>query len=192
MCDNPSLLAEFFHGLGRSMDLFDIKDDIRGIVCRSFLTSRAKGYLQRLPIEDIDTFEKIENQLLRLYKVTAAKFKDTFDSATKKGDETYKLFASRLQTLLGQYVKAKECDTFEKLLDLICADKLTGSLPASCREFIRLKNLDKSLGVEEVAELADDFLEDYDGTRETFKNFGRPRWQKWGQSNQNNARMSTI
>jgi len=104
--DSPSQLSDFFLGFKRNCDLFEIKQDIRHIICKQFLSNRAKGYLERLPLDEIDTFEKVEHHLLKLYKVTASRFKESFDSATKRNDESYKLFASRLGGLLHQYLKS--------------------------------------------------------------------------------------
>ena len=72
--DSPSQLSDFFVGLKRNFELFEIKEDIRHIICKQFLSNRAKGYLERLPLDEIDTFEKVEHHLLKLYKVTASRF----------------------------------------------------------------------------------------------------------------------
>ena len=145
--------------------MFDVHSEIRHVVCKNSLSNRAKGYLDRIQPEEVDTFEKMKNQLFKLYKITVLKFKEAFDSATKKGDESHKLFASRLTGLLDQYLKSKECDSFEKLFDLICADKLMGSLPPNAKEFIRLKSLDGPLELDELSHLVDCFMTDIEGCR---------------------------
>ena len=129
-----------------------------------------------MPLDEIDTFEKVETNLLKLYKVTANRFKESFDSATKRNDESYKLFACRLGGLLHQYLKSKDCDSFDKLVDLICTDKLLEGLPANAREFLRLKSLDSNLALDEVAHLSDCYYESSE-TRETYKSYSKFKGQ---------------
>ena len=71
------------------------------------------------------TYSELKRFLLAAYKLTPREFKVRFDTTTKSADETYVLFTARLRNLLQYYLGTN----FDKLCDLIIADRLKGSLP---------------------------------------------------------------
>ena len=76
-----------------------------------------------------------------------------FDTTTKSTDETHVLFAARLRNLLSYYYANKGMgEDFDKLCDLIIADRLKSSLPHGPLNYVL------SLEGERVAYLADSFL----------------------------------
>ena len=66
MTDSSSELTYFFTSLTRNFTLFEVNSDIQAIVARSFLSKKAKLLLEGLPIEETDTFDKLQTALLAL------------------------------------------------------------------------------------------------------------------------------
>ena len=82
-----------------------------------------------------------------------------FDTTTKSTDETYVLFAARLRNLLSYYLASKGVrGNFDKLCDLIIADRLKGSLPHGPLNCVLSLEGDDWFVPDRVAYLADTFF----------------------------------
>ena len=58
-------------------------------------------------------------------------YRDMFWFADRKQGETYTIYASRLQSLLGYYLSSRDAKTLEAMKNIIVADKIKASLPLS-------------------------------------------------------------
>ena len=82
-----------------------------------------------------------------------------FDTNAKNSDETYVLFAARLHNLLFYYLASKGMgEDFDKLCDLIIADRLKGCLPNGPLNYVLCLEGDDWFTLDGVAYLADTFL----------------------------------
>ena len=177
MSDNGSELGFFFSSLTKHFDTFDIGIDIRHIIAQQFLSKKAKLLLDRIPPTETDSFDKLKTALLKLYNVTPTQYKTNFENATKFKNDSWSQFNHRLNLLLKSYLDSRQCDSFEKLCDVICSDKLIKCMEKDAAEFVRLKLIDNpKLNGGEVAALADSFCEPE--VRQTYAKFNK--WNRGG------------
>jgi len=72
--------------------------------------------------------------LLSEFRLTSREYRARFNAAVRC-DETYALFTSRLKNLWGFYMRSRDCDEFDKLVDLITADRLKDTLGGPCLKY---------------------------------------------------------
>jgi len=91
---------------------------------RSLLTKISKEYL--------DDYGQMKDYLLREFKLTAEQYRDSFWSATKLPEETYKLFGARVKTLFQYYLNSRKAKGKDDVVDLLVADRIKQTLSDSC------------------------------------------------------------
>ena len=92
---------------------------------RSLLTKISKEYL--------DDYGQMKDYLLREFKLTAEQYRDSFWSATKRPEETYKLFGGRVKTLFQYYLDSRKAKSKDYVVvDLRVADRIKQTLSDSC------------------------------------------------------------
>jgi len=105
-------------------------DDIKSKLLIHVLTAQTKAHVNRMSVECVGEYIELKSFLLAEYKLTPREYKVRFDTTTKSTDETHVLFAARLRNLLSYYLASKGVGgDFDKLCDLIIADRLKGSHP---------------------------------------------------------------
>ena len=110
--------------------MYDVPDDIKSKLLIPVLTAQAKTLVNHMSVECMGKYSELKSFLLAEYKLTPREYKMRFDTTTKSTDETHVLFAARLRNLLFYYLASKGVgDDFDKLCNLIIADRLKGSLP---------------------------------------------------------------
>ena len=118
-------IPQFFETVEKLFVMYEVPDDIKSKLLLPVLTAQAKALDNRMSVESIGTYAEVKRFLLAEYKLTPREFKVRFDTTTKSADETYVLFAARLRNLLQYYLTSKNVgDNFDKLCDLIIADRL--------------------------------------------------------------------
>ena len=70
-------------------------------------------------------------------------------------------FVSRLKNLLSFYMMSRECDSLDKLVDLVVADRLKDTLSGPCLKYCLSIEGQKTLSASELASLADVFDVNY-------------------------------
>jgi len=120
-------------------------------------------------------YSELKSFLLTEYKLTPREYKVRFDTTTKCVDETYVLFAARLRNLLSYYLASKGVGgDFDKLCDLIIADRLKGSLPRGPLNYVLSLEEDDWFAPDRVAYLADTFLSHRSDTSSAKAGVGGP------------------
>jgi len=99
--------------------------------------------------------QQIKNVLLSEITLTSREYRARFNTDARSPDETRALFTSRLKNLWGFYMKSRECDNFDKLVDLIVADRLKDSVSDPCLKYCLSLEGSKVLSSSELATLAD-------------------------------------
>jgi hypothetical protein len=86
-----------------------------------------------------------------------------FTQAGKRSEESFVLFANRLDNLLKYYLHSRNADKdIKKLTDLLVADKLKDVLPANCLAYVLSLENDKCFTPSQIASNADIFVSNYD------------------------------
>ena len=84
-----------------------------------------------LSTDEMADYELFKAALLKQLALTPNKYRDLFWFADRKQGETYTIYASRLQSLLGYYLSSREAKTLAAMKDIIVADKIKAGLPLS-------------------------------------------------------------
>ena len=87
--------------------------------------------MSRLDATALADVKQIKAFLLNEFGLTSREYRARFNAAVP-GDEKEVLFTSRLKNLWGFYMRSRECDDFDKLVDLIVADRLKDALSGPC------------------------------------------------------------
>ena len=70
--------------------------------------------------------------MLREFKLTAEQYRDSFWTASKRSDETYKSFGARVKTLFQYYLDSRKARNKDDVVDLLVADRIKQTLSEAC------------------------------------------------------------
>ena len=92
----------------------------------------------------------------------------------KKSDETFTIFSSKLRIAILYYLNSRQItNEFDKLVSLLCADRLKESLSKPCLDFVLAQEKEEWLGCKELAEAADIYVASHGGWNDTV-HYSRP------------------
>ena len=157
----PKMLTfpNFFETVEKLFLMYEVPDDIKSKLLLPVLTAQAKALVNRMSVESMGTYSELKRFLLVEYKVTPREFKVRIDTNTKSADKTYVLFAARLRNLLQYYLASKNVgNNFDKLCDLIIADRLKGSLSHGTINYVCSLEGDDWFEFDRVATLSDIYV----------------------------------
>ena len=107
------------------------------------------------------SYKEVKALLLREYKLTPWAYMNRYQTATKKSDETYVMFVSRLSTFLRYYVSSRKVTTFDNLISLLSADHVKLTLPPDClKHILAVENTETDgwLTHSKLAEVVDTYI----------------------------------
>jgi len=125
------------------------------------LSPKAKSLVSRLSARQLADVDAIKEFLLRKFKLTHREYRARFNAATRAPEETHTLFVSRLKNLLSFHMRSRECDSLDKLVDLVVAHRLKDTLSGPCFKYCLSIEGQKTLSASELASLADVFDVNY-------------------------------
>jgi len=187
--------------------LYEIPADLQSKLLLPRLSGKAKAIVNKLSLTDLDSYEQIKKHLLCEFRLTPRELRSRFTQASKRGEETYALFAARLENLLLYYLRSRDADKdVKKMFDLMIADKLKDSLPAGALQYVLSLEGDSCFSPSKVASNADIYVSNYNekgvyrgtsisniqlGTanNDTPRNFGKPNWV---QNRQPNVQIAAV
>ncbi|ESO00190.1 hypothetical protein HELRODRAFT_176024 [Helobdella robusta] len=73
----------------------------------------------------------------------------------RQKEESFVMFAHRLHNTLQFYFQSREVDSFQGVVNLICADRLKELLPKNVLEFVLTQEMDDWMGYEVLAKTVD-------------------------------------
>jgi len=100
------------------------------------LTSRARALCSGLDSDKRDDYNGVEDAVMKEYGLTAKTFLTKFNNLRKATNDTYILFASKLEGLLRQYLEARKAKEFETLVSLLISDRIKSSLSDHCLRYV--------------------------------------------------------
>ena len=71
-----------------------------------------------------DDYSKMKETLLKDLGLSAKIFLEKFNCVRKVTTDTFMLYASKLESLLRQYLNARKVDDFDKLVNLLISDRI--------------------------------------------------------------------
>ncbi|GBM21953.1 hypothetical protein AVEN_187951-1 [Araneus ventricosus] len=128
--------------------------------------------MAREPDEIANDYGEVKKILLKRYKLTPEKFRQTIFMHNKNLGSTWKNFAYELRSFFNEWVNGVEADSFEKLSDLIITDKIKRKVSQGVKDHF-IDDWSKLNSPDDLVEI----LDDYDTLRSTLRS-KRPR-KEW-------------
>ncbi|GFW02124.1 uncharacterized protein TNCV_4854641 [Trichonephila clavipes] len=126
---------------------FDLKEDIT-----------------REPDDKANSYEHVQDLLLKRFKLTPEKFRQLFVTHQKAPERTWIDFYHALNTYFNGWIDGLKIDTFKKLSDLIITDQLKRKTPFEFKEYY----LDEWANMNSPVQLAEK-LEEFEDFKRTLK-----------------------
>src|SRR3989454_4546508 len=156
MPQNSNDLPIYFEAVDSIFVRYQIDEDLRIPLLTPFLTDTARRLLSTLPSQDVSSYIKWQQALLREHRLTPRAYLKNYLSANRNDGESCVQFSTRLTCLFKYYLNSRHVDgSFEKLQNLILADRLKASLKDSTRFHIADKEGDTWQKPSVLAELVD-------------------------------------
>ena len=173
----PSDLIEipaFFDHLDNLFNLYEVDEDVRAKMLLANLNERAKALTMRLTEQQLNDYKFLKEFLLREFKISPSNLRERFWTMHNASDETFTIFSSKLRIALLYYLKSRQItNEFDKLVSLLCADRLKESLPKPYLDFVLAQEKGEWLGYKELAEAADIYVASHSGGSDT-PHYSRP------------------
>ena len=187
MSDDDAELPIYLDTVEHLFNAHGVPDEIRAALITPYLTEKAKRFLCKLELGLQENFADFKRLLLKEFKLTAKQYKHQFDEAQKKNSESYVQFSTRLDSLINYYLKSRNVDNYENIVQLLISDKLKASMPNHLRNYILNKEGDGWLKADKIADLADIFVNnqtDYGASHKNTKS--RDDWKNTFQGQNHN------
>ena len=139
---SPEDVPAWFAAFETQLKLNGVVDDCWLPLLNQFLTDKARRLVDRLPADQVDTYAKLHDAILREYDLTPSAYRKFFDNAQRVEGETWVQFCTRLHTRLKYYLESREIgESYQRLCELLVADKLKSLIPNSLHDFVRQREL---------------------------------------------------
>ena len=160
---DPAEIPAFFENLENMFESYEVPDDIKPKILLAHLSDRTKTLTARLTSKQLDDYEEVKKFLLKEFRISPVQLRDRFYSLRKATDETYTMLASKLHNALLYYLKSRDItDDFDKLVSLICADRLKELIPRSCLDYVLAQEKDSWLEHDDLANSVDIYMASHD------------------------------
>ena len=127
----------YFKDVERLFKKFEVPDELKAHLLRPYLNEKAKILVSRMDPEKSNDYEEVKAMLLREFQLSPAVYQEKFNTDTRKSDETCLLYSARLSSILDAYLDSRKIDkSYEKLADLLVADRIKSTLPDGCLRHI--------------------------------------------------------
>ena len=159
----PHEMAEiqFFDTVEKLYEIYEVPEDVRAKLLLPLLTKQAKSIVGRLPLANLGRYAELKKFLLFEFKLTPKEYKNRFDEATKRADETYVLFAARLRNLLDYYLRSRDVCNFDSLCNLIISDKMKSGLTQGPLNYVLSLEGEEWFTPDKIANLADIYVNNH-------------------------------
>ena len=132
----------YFKDVERLFEKFEVPDELKAHLLRPYLNEKAKILVSRMDPEKSNSYEEVKVMLLREFQLSPALYQEKFNTETRKSDETCLLYSARLVAILDAYLESRKIDkSYEKLTDLLVADRIKSTLPDGCIRHISSNDL---------------------------------------------------
>ncbi|XP_040063054.1 uncharacterized protein LOC120837615 [Ixodes scapularis] len=117
------------------------------------LVAARHGYLCSRIEGDQFSFEQIRQTVLKELRLSPDEYRKKFVSTSRRKDESWQQFGTRLSSYLTYYVEARGVESFERLKALLVADQLKASVGADALKYVTLKEGKEWFDRSQIADL---------------------------------------
>ena len=140
-------LLTYFKDVERLFERFAVPDELKSHLLRPYLNEKAKILVSRMDPKKSNSYEEVKTMLLREFQLSPAVYLEKFNTDTRKSDETCLLYSARLVSILDAYLGSRKIDkSYDKLTDLLVADRIKSTLPEGCLRHILAIESTKDVG----------------------------------------------
>jgi len=129
-------LPAYFRGVEAQFEKLKIPARYHARLIYKYLTPRARALCSRLDADKRDDYNGVKDAVMKEYGLTAKTFLTKFNNLRKMTNDTYILFASKLEGLLRQYLEARKANDFQTLVSLLISDRIKSCLPDHCLRYV--------------------------------------------------------
>lgn len=99
----------------------------------------------------VTTNNVVKSAVLEELRLSPAEYLDRFAKASKRKEETWAQFTSRVWTEFDYYLKSRKVETRDEAVALMVYDRIKNSLSAEGLEYVRLREAETWLRPSEIA-----------------------------------------
>ena len=155
MSENGDPLA-FFACFEKTLQLNGVDESIYTRLLPSHLNERAKRVFAALSYDECQDYNVVKAHIISSFKASAHSYLEKFRTVKRTGQESQKMFVSRLTETYNYYLQAAEIKTFDDLKQGAVLEQFLLTLDAQTRQFVR-NNSPKT--AREAADFADLYYE---------------------------------
>ena len=133
-------VLEYFVLFEKTAELHNINKDQWHLIISGKFNEKTRHIFKRLSIADMQSYDKIKEELMKHFKMSPLTHYLKFRSIEKVPNETFNQFANRLTEIFNLYLESKSITTFEGLHDDIILQKFLETLRGNIRRYV----MDKS------------------------------------------------
>jgi len=122
----------FFKCVEQLFTVYEVPNSLQAIFVRPFLNDRAKIFMAKLDPIISGNYQYLRDAILKEFKLSPNMYLNKFNTMQKDCDETFNMFASRLQGLLQFYLESRNVNTFVRLSELLICDRIKTTLSEAC------------------------------------------------------------
>ena len=137
MQSNCDIIA-FFTNYERTLQLNDITDDaVFAKLLPCVLNERASKIVAQCSLEQCRNYSEIKSILVNAFKAGPEFYLKKLKTSNRSGQESYSLFLNRLSETHAFYIKSRNIQTFEQLIDDCVLNMFLESLSENVRSFVK-------------------------------------------------------
>ena len=168
MPENEYEVPVYMQTIENMFDLYSVPNDIRPALLMPYLSVKAKKIVCNMKADEMKSYDGIKKALLREFRQTAKEYRNQFLYMNKRYEESWNSFMNRLRVQWQYYLNSRNITTFEKLIDLIIADRLKDSMQYHMRAYVVSKEADETFESSKIADLANIYEANALGDRTNF------------------------
>ena len=161
----------------------------------SQFNAKCQDIFSRIPVDSCQDFEVVKLKLLEGYNLGPESYRKKFSQMQRSQTENFKDFAVNIEDVFSKWLKGANCDTFEKLSQLLKLEKFYSGIPKDLVALLKDNKLENLTEAGKLADQLDSFRDkafsNTPGTmnareQNTFRNFTHHA------SNNNQSRESRV
>ena len=117
------------------------------------LTGKAREAYAAMPIEDIESYDKVKLAVLKKYRLGSEAYREKFRTSHKKSDERFQEWGTRVSQYFDRWLEINEIADFEHLREFMIIEQLINLLSPDLQVWIRERKPETVDKLTELAEL---------------------------------------